>query len=370
MKHLEKREGLILSLICSTFIGSFAYGGPNINVNPGTTHFGDVQVGATSDEEIITISNIGDSDLHISRIVKRGADADDYNVTSTTCSFSGMTLSPGNSCEIHVTFSPGSTGYKKALFKIISDAENEPKAYAYLRGTGVNPEAEINPTDIDFGEVWMPGDSSDQNVTVTNTGDAPLTINNVVLRGVEANNFRILSDSCSSSVLDPGSSCSITVDFKPQTIGRLKAALKVYTEDVDNTKIYTHLQGIGRNTNEPDISSDKNLIDFGDTPFGDGCGCPFEILTVQNAGGNVPTGLKIDKVVLRGRDSADYNIVVDNCTGSILNSGDSCTIEVEFCPSSTGFKKAVIKIRSNDPDETPYYVKLRGTGVDDICIAF
>ncbi len=346
----------IVALSLASMGGTYALtSGPEIQVNPGTIQFGDVKVGSVSPAETIVISNVGGSPLVISKILKRGRDILDFHVVSTTCNFSGTTLNPGDSCEINVSFQPTSVGKKKGLFKILSNADNETTSYAYLRGNGVAPQAEINPTSIDFGAVYMPGDSANQTVTVSNTGLTPLEISNVVLRGVDSANFRILSENCSNSSVNPGDSCTIELDFKPVTIGKVKAALKIITNDTDNPKLYTHITGIGRNADEPDISSNVTTQDYGTIETGM---CYPATITITNAGGTTPVGLTIDKVLLRGRDASEFTMT-DNCTGVTLGSGDTCTVDVEACPTGEGFKKAVVKIRSNDPDENPYIIKLK-----------
>ncbi len=226
----------------------------------------------------------------------------------------------------------------------------------------VNPvetgNVEISPSLLKFGEVYIGNDSDDKTITVTNNSDSSVYISNVALRGIYANNFRIISQNCSHITLNPGDSCNIIVDFAPQTIGEIKSVVKVvyYTEDTGYQKLYTKLYGFGRSVQEPDISSSETVKYF----EADVGSCDTQTVTIINAGGDNPIGLKVTKVILRGRDSAEFQITNDNCTGQTLAAGGTCSIQVKFCPTTAGKKKAILKVKSNDPDENPYRIKLRG----------
>ncbi len=218
----------------------------------------------------------------------------------------------------------------------------------------------IDPTLINFGDVYIPDDSNDETITVYNYTSFPVQIQNVAIRGVDGPNFRILSENCSYSTLGAGDSCNIIVDFKPVNSGQLKAVVKVYYDDGTGIKkLYTKLRGTGRDAQEPDIASDMDTYHF-IAPIGS---CDVVTIPITNNGYSVPEGLIIDQIVLRGRDSADFNIISENCTtAGELDHGDICTINVKFCPNigSSDLRKAVIKIRNNDCNDNPYIIKLRG----------
>jgi len=358
----------IFSTFAPYFVGSFlfaasnAFAGAEVQVNPGTTQFGDVLVGQTAGPETIIITNTGDAPLNISHILLRGRDSEEYSVASgTTCPMSGGTLGIGASCEIKVTFSPTSIGLKKALFKIISDGDPSP-SYAYLRGTGTSPDAELTPTSYDFGNVWMEGPYQVATFTLQNTGNAELTVNGIHLRGADASNFRFINgtDVCpygSAFSLAAGDECKIYVEYHPVAVGRQKAVIKVYTNDTDSPKLYSKLKGVGRSINEPDI----DICEFSEpADFGEVSECEeYPITHMIEFKNNGVMDLHIKKVVLRGRDEGNFSIVNDMCTGQTLASGEVCDVYVELNPLSTGFKKAVLKVISNDPDENPYIVHLR-----------
>ncbi len=240
----------------------------------------------------------------------------------------------------------------------------------------------ISPNSYDFGEVWKGSPSDPLSVTITNTTSNPFNIKGVHLRGKFANNFQIIEDECSEvEALSPGETCNIKVIMNPTEVGKMKAVLKVITSE-ENGILYCHLKGTGRDINEPDINSDDNTFDFGNiVVISDFANIPHidldnyidevgniinEIPVVHNFHiQNIGTeNLRIDNVVIHGKDKNDFSITLDTCSGEIIEPSGECNLIVTFIPSSTGYKKAVIRILSNDPDESPYYIKLRGTGIE------
>ncbi len=218
----------------------------------------------------------------------------------------------------------------------------------------------IDPTLIQFGNIYRPNDSDDETINVYNYTGFPVLIKNVVLRGQDAVDFRILSENC-TGVLPAGASCNIVVDFKPQFVGQLKAVVKViWFDGMSNQFLYTKLRGTGRDLNEPDISTDSNPHIF-TTSYGS---CITDSVTITNSGGNTPVGLIIDDILLKGRDSANFSIQSETCTtAGQIPAGGSCTVNVRFCangdPTNT-VRKAVLKVRNNDCDDNPYKIKLKG----------
>jgi len=79
--------------------------------------------------------------------------------------------------------------------------------------------------------------------------------------------------------------------------------------------------------------------------------------TIRNSGTNPLLGLSITK---SGTHAARYS-VSGLSTGS-LNPGSSTTFDVTFSPTQSGGATALIRILSNDANESPYEINLTGTG--------
>lgn len=84
------------------------------------------------------------------------------------------------------------------------------------------------PSLIDFGAVPVGGASSPRTVTVTNFGNAPLTINNVAI-----NSLRVTRDSgcAAGTVLPPGQRCAVTIVARPPIVFSYRDRMTINTSD-------------------------------------------------------------------------------------------------------------------------------------------
>ncbi|MCX7957763.1 MAG: choice-of-anchor D domain-containing protein [Deltaproteobacteria bacterium] len=109
---------------------------------------------------------------------------------------------------------------------------------------------------------------------------------------------------------------------------------------------------------EPQITVSVNSINFGDVVVNSSS--QIEEIGVSNTGkGN----LSISSVIIKGKNSNQYLIVADSCSTATLPAGNECRIYVDFRPTSTGSKSAVIEINSNDRTTPVFCVSLSGRGI-------
>jgi len=110
---------------------------------------------------------------------------------------------------------------------------------------------------------------------------------------------------------------------------------------------------------QPDIAVTPKFLRYRVVKVGDE---KTEILTVSNEGADV---LSVNKTIIAGMNPDQFDIIAGG--GSFdLEPGDSRDITVRFSPTSTGVKRAILMITSNDVDENPYFVMMRGRGVSAI----
>jgi hypothetical protein len=84
---------------------------------------------------------------------------------------------------------------------------------------------------------------------------------------------------------------------------------------------------------------------------------PPKTFVIKNTGTAKLTGLSITKT---GNNAKDFLVV--GPAKSSLAAGESTTFKVTFKPTAKGTRNAVIKIKSNDPDENPFDINLTGMG--------
>ena len=180
--------------------------GPILWVTPLELDFGEVGVGQTGAQQVVTIQNIGASTL---TDFAGGAPFDSQFGASQNCAGG---LAPGASCQYFFTFKPTATG----LFTTTSNSSTNAGSFVIrLRGTGVGPKLWVTPLALDFGEVGEGQTSAQQAVTVHNLGASLLTD---FAGGAAFDPQFNASQNCAGG-LAPGASCQYFFTFKPSAAG-------------------------------------------------------------------------------------------------------------------------------------------------------
>lgn len=196
--------------------------GPTLGIAPAALTFGPTTVGQTSSPQNILLTSLGSESTSLSSISISGANASDF-IESDTC-MSSPVLPTNHTCTIAITYAPGGVGTSQATLVITDNAAGSPQSIP-LSGTSVAapppaPAVTLNPsTSLNFsGSATQGTSTSPQNVTVTNSGNAPLQFISAVLSGFNSGDFSISSDTCSGS-LSANASCTISIVFTPQAAG-------------------------------------------------------------------------------------------------------------------------------------------------------
>lgn len=110
----------------------------NIQVDPMTWDYGEVELGA-SEPMSFTITSMGpDTKLRIDGIALADNESGAYEITSITPEpVYPMYLEVGETAEVVVTFAPGAVGVETASLFILSNAHNDPTFYVPLQGEGI-----------------------------------------------------------------------------------------------------------------------------------------------------------------------------------------------------------------------------------------
>jgi sugar lactone lactonase YvrE len=232
------------------------------------------------------------------------------------------------------------------------------------------PGASLTPASLSFtspsGTV-----SAAQVATLTNTGNAPLTIAGIAITGANASAFAE-TGTCGTS-LAAGASCTISVTFSPSSQATFTATLTVtdnapaqpmrpapgaaprpnaLAAEADSTQTVA-LSGTGTAPLAPVASLTPSSLTFTAQA---GATSAAQTATLQNTG-NAP--LSIAAISIAGANPTDFSQT--NTCGSSLAPGKSCAISVTFTPASAASFTASLSVADN-ASGSPQTVSLSGTG--------
>jgi Abnormal spindle-like microcephaly-assoc'd, ASPM-SPD-2-Hydin/Beta-propeller repeat len=185
---------------------------PQAVLSPTTLSFPSTTVNSTSAAMSTTLSNPGTAALNITSVTLGGANTADFAITNGC----GSTLAAGSSCQISATFTPVSVGSFSATITVSDNASGASQT-VMLSGTGTAvttasaPIASLSPAAITFPGTNIGSTAGAIPVTLSNTGNAALTITGVTIGGANASAFAETS-ACGTS-LPAGASCLISVTF-------------------------------------------------------------------------------------------------------------------------------------------------------------
>ena len=113
-------------------------------------------------------------------------------------------------------------------------------------GTVSSPIVTVTPPSLDFGGQLKTTTSLTRSVTISNTGNASLTVNSASLGGTNAGDFAIVGPTLPFTVA-PGSSKVISLTFAPPVSGYRVASLQINDTGADSPHIVP-LSGYGQDT--------------------------------------------------------------------------------------------------------------------------
>jgi hypothetical protein len=308
-----------------------------IVLSPVVLTFPSTPINSTSALQNITISNTGPTAIALQLPSITG----DFKLTSNTC---GSSLGPSVGCTVSIAFLPTASGTRSGIFSITDGAGTQT---ASLTGVGASPATDaLSPLALSFAAQQITTASPAQQITLTNSGDLPLTL---IAAQIANGDFTVVN-ACGNS-LNPHSACSMSVAFQPKNIGALTGVLSISDQYRTQTVMLT-----GTGIAPPGVSlAPFSTVNFPST----GVGLPSapQTVTLTNNGGGQ---LLLQSVALSG----DFSIVTgsNNC-GTSLAVNAACTMQVIFLPSAGGPRSGLLTITDNAPN-SPQTLQLTGSGVD------
>ena len=170
----------------------------------------------------------------------------------------------------------------------------------------------------------------------------------------------LASTLASAEVFDPATGQFSTAGLGAMSVRRVGAAVVALPDG-------RVLVAGGNSQDSPGLQSSAEVFEgapeagvaggvFGDQTVGRRTGRQHLVVTSIAA-----QALQISSVSLGGANPGDFTIVADRCSGQRLAFRQTCTIEVDFTPASSGARSATVSLGDNEPVAT--VIPLTGTGV-------
>ncbi|WP_353070140.1 choice-of-anchor D domain-containing protein [Tunturibacter empetritectus] len=309
-----------------------------IVLDPVVLTFPSTTLNATSPVQNITISNTSNSAVGLQRVIVNGGD---FRITVNTC---GPSLGPGVGCTVGIAFTPSASGTRIGTLAVTDDAGTQT---ASLSGVGTSPATDaLSPLTLTFGAQQVDTASATQQITLSNTGDLPLTL---IAAQVTSGDFTVVN-ACGNS-LNPHSTCSMNVAFAPKDVGPLSGVLSI--SDQYRTQTVT-LNGTG--IAPPGVSlAPFSMVVF--PPTGVGLQSASQTITLTN---NVGAPLSIQGISLTG----DFVILPNSSTcGATVAPDAACVLQVAFAPTVGGPRTGSLTV-TDSAGNSPQALSLTGPGVD------
>lgn len=225
--------------------------------------------------------------------------------------------------------------------------------YLQTFGGGVTSQLSM-PAAIGFGTVSVGGASSIVTRNVSSTGNAAVQIATVT--SSNPTEFPITSRTCTDGAfVNPGTSCSVSVQFKPAAAGARTGQITVSSNGVGSPQSFS-VSGTGQSVAPPPPPASglnvPSTLGLGSQAVGGQSA--GTALSVSNPGASAVTvtGVQTSSVV-------EFPILGISC-GTVA-AGASCNVTVGFKPQSAGARNGTLTITTNGAG-SPHTVTLSGTG--------
>ena len=221
---------LSLLLGCSDIsLGKIEQREAEILVHPTHINFGNLVSGLESDQKSFTVINTGDDDLIItSPFLSYGEEKFALNDESEQ----DIVVAAGELIEFQVTYTPETFEHNFGSIEFLSTDEDESQIEVTLEGYGDAPVMSVDPIDFDYGNISI-GCDNEERITITNDGNLPLTIENVVQMVTQPADVLLEFGSLPALpwYLDPGVSVDFLVSYIPTDIGRDDSIITIFGND-------------------------------------------------------------------------------------------------------------------------------------------
>lgn len=243
---------------------------------------GTVAVLLPGPEWYVPVRNEGPSTFLPARVESSNPE---FTITGGTCELA-VPVPPGESCTVKVVLTPADLGPRSAELTVSEDLFGGTSVTSPLLGQGGEPTLFPTFSGLDFTPTAVGSDSITLSSDVRNIGFMPARIVGFAVTGDHPEDFRVVSENCTTRLLGANSQCSFDVVFTPTEAGHRTATVSAFTEFGQYTSVLVN--GDGFRDAELAVAEPK-VRAGGDVFFGGAGFRPFAEVTVSWADGRGAT---------------------------------------------------------------------------------
>ncbi len=313
----------------------------SFSLSSNSLSFGNEITNTPSAPLSVTVANTGQLALPITNIALLSSGGQPFS-QSNSC---GTSIAVGASCSINVVFNPAVSGPASATLSIGPGNGLATQTVA-LNGTGIASSFSVSASSLTFGAQALNVASAPMPVSVTNTGQASLSIQSIALSSGGAQPFS-QSNTCGTSIA-VGATCGIHVVFNPAVSGSASSILSISA----GPGLATQTVALSGSGVAYSFSVSANSLTFGGQAL-NVASAPLSIMVRDTSTLALPITY-IALSTLGGQPFSETN----NC-GVAIPAGGYCDINISFDPDAAGPASAALGIITGGGSST---IQLSGNG--------
>ena len=323
---------------------------PTIALTP--LSFGEVVIGGTPSIQEVTITSTYPDEKTYALTLPAGIT--EITTAGSTCN--SRKVAANGSCKFHLSWQPTaaaiSTPLPASIPVTVTGTGGTVSTSLGLSGTAAWPLT-ASPTRL------TPSATGPVSTALSNRGSTAIVLGALTFTGTAKDDYRIAAGSgcLPGTRVDPGLSCTLTLDYTPTTSGDRQGPRAIaHDSAVGGSPLSITLDGtadIGQ------LSLDAAQPSFPDTVLG---APPSGTVTVTaHNTGSKP--LTLNALSLGGPHPGDFLRAGTCATGSTLAVGATCTVTLQFRPGATGIRSATLSIAHDGAAPNPSVLTLTGLGL-------
>lgn len=372
-------------------------------INGGSVNFDSLHVGSTKNLtfNIKNIALSGSDSLQLTGGIRTqisGTHSDEFKVVDSG-PYTQLPIAPGASWPFSIKFAPIALGMRSAQVTIANNDPDEDPFVINISGTGISPpEISVEQSGVnivsggskDFGTVYYSREKS-LTFTIRNVGlgalkltGSPLVnrVNLPLSTNVGQTFFSVITQP-SVTEIPPGGSTTFVVKLAPILVGddnyvsyalsyagTISAQFSIASDDQNENPFLINCTAFV-SLAPPDIAIEQpagnEIVNGGEVNFGTktinvGDSLNFRILNKGPVDGNWLAFRRLNILGLTASTLPEFTITKDVYPKNSLHPLESADFTIKFTPRAAGVRAAQLLIESNDPDESPTVINLKGYG--------